>query len=49
MGKFDFNFILPWVSILSAVVSVFIIVGVAMLYSSSRVKRENIIDALKSE
>lgn len=49
MGKFNFNFILPWVSILSAVVSVFIIVGVAMLYSSSRVKRENIIDALKSE
>lgn len=49
MGKFNFNFILPWVSILSAVVSVFIIVGVAMLYSSSRVKKENIIDALKSE
>ncbi|WP_271810883.1 ABC transporter permease [Clostridium beijerinckii] len=49
MGKFDFDFIIPWVSILSAVVSVFIIVGVAMLYSSSRVKKENIIDALKSE
>ncbi|AJG98807.1 cell division protein FtsX [Clostridium beijerinckii] len=49
MGKFNFDFILPWVSILSAVVSVFIIVGVAMLYSSSRVKKENIIDALKSE
>ncbi|MBE6089222.1 MAG: FtsX-like permease family protein [Clostridium beijerinckii] len=49
MGKFNFQFILPWVSILSAVVSVFIIVGVAMLYSSSRVKKENIIDALKSE
>ncbi|WP_411680125.1 ABC transporter permease [Clostridium thailandense] len=49
MGKFNFAFILPWISILSAVVSVFIIVGVAMLYSSSRVKRENIIDVLKSE
>lgn len=49
MEKFSFEFTLPWVSILLAVAAVFIIVGVAMLYSSAKVKRENIIDALKSE
>ena len=42
-------FVLPWVHILIAVLSVFLIVGISMLYSSSKVKKANIIDALKDE
>lgn len=47
--SFDYEFDLPWISILIAVVAVFIIVGSAMLYSSAKIKKENILDALKQE
>ncbi len=49
MSSFDFSFLLPMKSICIVIVSVFIIVGTAMLYSSSKVKKDNIIDALKQE
>lgn len=49
MYTFSYGFDLPWFSILFAVASVFVIVGSAMLYSSAKVKKENIIDALKQE
>ncbi len=49
MDSFDYPFKLPWLSILYTIIAVFIIVGSAMLYSSSKVKKENIIDALKQE
>jgi len=49
MNSFNYKFTLPWTSILFAVAAVFIIVGSAMLYSGSKVKKENIIDALKKE
>lgn len=49
MGAFDYPFSLPWLSILYVIVGVFIIVGLAMLYASSKVKKENIIEALKQE
>jgi len=49
MNSFSYTFTLPWVSMLFVVVAVFIIVGLAMMYSSSKVKRENIIDAIKQE
>lgn len=42
-NKFSYGFTLPWMSILS------VIVGSAMLYSGAKVKKENIIDALKQE
>lgn len=48
-GSFDYPFKLPWLSIIYVIAGVFIIVGSAMLYSSSKVKKENIIDALKQE
>lgn len=48
-NSFAYRFNLPWVSLLVTVLGVFIIVGVTMLYSSSKVKKENIIDALKQE
>lgn len=49
MNSFQYDFTLPWMSILYVVVAVFIIVSSAMLYASSKVKKENIIDALKQE
>lgn len=49
MNSFSYGFTLPWMSILYVIVAVFIIVSSAMLYSSSKVKKENIIDALKQE
>ncbi|MEC5273002.1 ABC transporter permease [Caldifermentibacillus hisashii] len=48
-NSFAYRFNLPWVSLLVTILGVFIIVGVTMLYSSSKVKKENIIDALKQE
>lgn len=48
-NKFSYGFTLPWLSILSVIVSVFAIVGSAMVYSGVKVKKENIIDALKQE
>ena len=44
-----FSFELPWLNILFAIAAVFVIVGAAMIYSSSKIKRENIIDAIKQE
>jgi len=49
MYTFSYGFSLPWTDILFVIAAVFVIVGAAMLYSSSKVKRENIIDALKQE
>ncbi len=49
MYSFRYDFFIPWDSILFAVAAVFVIVGSAMLYSGARVKKENIIDALKQE
>ena len=49
MNSFQYDFTLPWMSILYVVVAVFIIVSSAMLYAISKVKKENIIDALKQE
>ncbi|WP_454190827.1 ABC transporter permease [Paenibacillus sp. Marseille-Q7038] len=49
MNSFSFSFSLPWLSILYVIIAVFCIVSAAMLYSSSKVKKENIIDALKQE
>ncbi|MBW8348480.1 FtsX-like permease family protein [Bacillus sp. IITD106] len=48
-NSFSYSFTLPWLSILYVVVAVFLIVGTSMLYSSAKVKKENIIDALKQE
>ncbi|MFX3631281.1 MAG: FtsX-like permease family protein [Candidatus Pristimantibacillus sp.] len=49
MNSFSYSFVLPWMSMIYVVIAVFIIVISAMLYSSSKVKKENIIDALKQD
>ncbi len=46
---YEVGFALPWKSYLAAIVLIFVIVGVTMLYSTSKVKKENIIDALKGD
>ncbi len=46
---FDFGFRLPWLSVAIAVVSVFAVVFVTMLYSMRKIKKDNTIDALKNE
>ncbi|WP_326975450.1 ABC transporter permease [Caproicibacter sp. BJN0012] len=46
---FDVGFSLPWASYGVAVILIFVIVGVTMLYSSAKIKKENIIDALKTD
>ena len=46
---FHFTFFLPWKEILICVAGVFVIVFITMLHASSRMKRENIIEALKEE
>lgn len=48
-SQFDSGFSLPWVGIIIAVMSVFIVIGSSMMYSSSKIKKENIIDGLKEE
>lgn len=49
MAGVDVPFTLPWVSIGISVLSVFLVVFVTMLYSVSKVKKENTVDALKSD
>lgn len=49
MNSFNYKFTLPWDSIVYVIIAVFLLVSSAMLYSSSKVKKENIIDALKQE
>lgn len=46
---FEYQFQLPWLSILTVIVMIFFIVGTAMLYSIAKIKNENIIDALRQE
>lgn len=46
---FEIGFSLPWASYGVAVALIFVIVGATMLYASDKIKKENIIDALKAE
>lgn len=45
----DTTFVLPWAAIGTAVLSVFLVVFVTMMYSMSKIKKDNPIDALKNE
>ncbi|MEE1314698.1 MAG: ABC transporter permease, partial [Faecalimonas sp.] len=46
---FETTYHLPWTAIGISVLSVFLVVFVTMLYSMSKIKKENPIDALKNE
>lgn len=45
----DVDFILPWSSIGISVFSVLLVIFVTMMYAVSKLKRENIIDALRDD
>lgn len=47
--NFEFRFSVPWGAVIGVVLGVFLIVSLTMLYSSSKVKKANIIDALTEE
>ena len=47
--NFEIPFRMPWIPLLGAVAGVFAIVGLTMLYSGSKLKRDHIIDTLKDE
>lgn len=46
---YETQFYLPWLPVVIAVVSVFAVVFVTMMYSMRKIKRDNPIDALKNE
>lgn len=45
----NFNFVFPWGSMIISVFSVLFIVFITMLYAVSKIKKENIIDALRDD
>lgn len=45
----DYNFQIPWMSVIIAILGVFGIVTISMLYSGSKVKKGSIVDAIKQE
>ncbi|WP_429845454.1 ABC transporter permease [Brevibacillus sp. FIR094] len=47
--SFSYDFELPWASILYVITAVFVIVSLSMYYASIKVKKANIIEALKQE
>lgn len=49
MHSFSYDFTLPLNHMIYVVIAVFIIVGLTMMYSTSKVRKENIIDVLKQE
>lgn len=46
-GGFVFGFEIPWIAIGIATLGIFIIIKISMIYASSKIKKENIIDVLK--
>lgn len=49
IGGADIGFTFPWGSIGISVLGVFLVVFITMLYAISKIKRENIIDALRDD
>jgi putative ABC transport system permease protein len=48
-GAEGINFVLPWASIGISVFSVLLVIFVTMTYAVSKIKKENIIDALRDD
>ncbi len=46
-GTTNIPFTVPWASVIISIVGVFLIVGITMLYSTSKIKKDNIIDTLR--
>jgi putative ABC transport system permease protein len=48
-SNFTTDYSIPYSTYFIAIISVFLVVSVAMLYSTSKIRKDNIIDGLKSE
>lgn len=48
-SSFRVPFTLPWINIGIAVLMIFMITGISMRYATGKIKKENVIDALKDE
>ncbi len=48
-GADNIDFVIPWACIAISIFSVFFIVFITMMYSISKIKKENIIDALRDD
>ncbi|MCI9080306.1 MAG: ABC transporter permease [Lachnospiraceae bacterium] len=48
-GADDINFVIPWAGIGISIFSVLFIVFITMLYATSKIRKENIIDALRDD
>ena len=48
-GAENIDFVVPWLAIALSMLGVFLIVFVTMLYSVRKIKKENIIDALRDD
>ncbi|MDX8361669.1 ABC transporter permease [Cytobacillus sp. IB215316] len=49
MNTIKLEFSIPWADMIIVIIAIFLIVVVSMLYSSNKVKKDNIIDELKME
>ncbi|MBT9778464.1 FtsX-like permease family protein [Clostridium sp. MCC353] len=49
IGGAEISFLLPWQSILISISGVFFVIFITMLYAVSRIKKENIIEALRDD
>lgn len=49
IASVDIRFLVPWSSVIISIAGVFVVVFVTMLYATHRIRKENIIDALKTE
>lgn len=45
----EIKFMIPWASVIIVCVSVFLVVFASMLYSMSKIKKDNPIDALRND
>ena len=43
------SFVFPWVSLVISVLGVFLVIFITMLYAVGRIKKENIIEALRDD
>lgn len=48
-GAGEFDFYIPWLSVLIAVAGVFAMVGISMVYAVSKISSDNLIDELKND
>lgn len=48
-GSADIGFVFPWSSIIISMMGVFFVIFITMLYVTSKIRKENIIDALRDD